>query len=426
MADRLGRGIEIDVFEPRDFSGVGPASCNMCGGIISETLVQNLAAEGINLPPTVVQRGIDSYTLHMDVGSTRIETPLQEMRIGTVYRATGPRDLKIVRWKSFDGFLLNLALEKGARLRQTRVEDIRWDNGRPRVVAKDGSAQSYDLLAVAVGINSTSHKLFEGPGLNYKSPTTTKTFIREFYLGIDTINEHIGSSMHVFLLNIPGLEFAAVIPKGDYVSICLLGNKVDKATLTSFLASPEVKRCMPPGWEAAQIACQCSPKMNIGGAVHPFGDRVVFVGDSGVTRLYKDGIGAAYRTAKAAAATAVLHGVSELDFKNHYGPVCQAIEGDNSIGKFLFRFTELIQKRRFARRTVYRMVEGEQKMSGHRRRMSMVLWDLFTGSATYRDILKRTLRPAFVARLLWDLAGALVAPSRGTGTKVETVGELDK
>ena len=42
------------------------------------------------------------------------------------------------------------------------------------------------------------------------------------------------------------------------------------------------------------------------------------------------------------------------------------------------------------------------------------------------DILKRTLRPAFLARLLWDLAGALVTPSRGTGTKVETVGELDK
>jgi hypothetical protein len=122
----------------------------------------------------------------------------------------------------------------------------------------------------------------------------------------------------------------------------------------------------------------------------------------------------------------VLHGVSKTDFKDHYWPVCRGIEGDNSIGKFLFGFTELIQKRRFARRTIYRMVEGEQKMSGHRRRMSMVLWDLFTGSATYRDILKRTLRPAFLARLLWGLGGALVTPSRSPGTNVETVGELDK
>ena len=53
-----------------------------------------LAAEGINLPPTVVQRGIDSYVLHMDVGSARIETPMLEKRIAATYRGAGPRDLK--------------------------------------------------------------------------------------------------------------------------------------------------------------------------------------------------------------------------------------------------------------------------------------------------------------------------------------------
>ena len=73
MAERMGLDVTVDQFEPRDFSGLGPASCNMCGGIISETLVQNLAAEGINLPSTVVQRGIDSYVLHTHEGSVRID-----------------------------------------------------------------------------------------------------------------------------------------------------------------------------------------------------------------------------------------------------------------------------------------------------------------------------------------------------------------
>ena len=41
----------------------------------------------------------------------------------------------------------------------------------------------------------------------------------------------------------------------------------------------------------------------------PFGDRVVFIGDSGTTKLYKDGIGAAYRTSKAAANTVAYWGV---------------------------------------------------------------------------------------------------------------------
>jgi len=424
MAERLGRDLDVVIYEPRDYSGVGPVSCNMCGGIISETLVQNLAAEGINLPSDVVQRAIDSYMLHMDVGTTRIDTPLQEMRIGAVYRATGPRDLKEVRYHSFDGFLQERARERGARVVRSKVEGVEWRDGRPLVTDKDGSSEPYDLLAVAVGVNSTAHKLFESDGLGHDAPETTKTFIREFYLGIDTINEHVGTSMHVFLLDIPGLEFAAIIPKGDYVSVCLLGDKVDKAALTTFLGSPQVKQCMPPGWQAASISCQCSPKMNIGGAARPFRDRLVYVGDAGVTRLYKDGIGAAYRTAKAAATTAVFEGVSEADFEKHFWPLCKSIESDNAIGKFLFKFTETIQKYQFARRAISRMVADEQTRTGATRRMSMVLWDLFTGSATYRDILKRTLHPAFLARLAGNVIVAVVTRPGPAGGGVETAGEL--
>jgi hypothetical protein len=60
MAEWAGIELEVDLYEPRDFSSPGPAGCNMCGEVISESLVQLLAAEGIELPPTVVQRGIDS------------------------------------------------------------------------------------------------------------------------------------------------------------------------------------------------------------------------------------------------------------------------------------------------------------------------------------------------------------------------------
>ena len=76
-ANRAGLDIQLDIYEPREFSRPGPAGCNMCGGIISESLVQALAAEGIILPPTVVQRGIDSYVMHMDVGSVHIKRPFR-------------------------------------------------------------------------------------------------------------------------------------------------------------------------------------------------------------------------------------------------------------------------------------------------------------------------------------------------------------
>jgi len=404
MAERSGLEIDVEIFEPRDFSCVAPKGCNMCGGIISETLVQNLAAEGINLPSTIVQRGIESYMLHMDIGSVRIETPLQEKRIGSVYRGAGPRDLKTSKWGSFDHHIEQLTVAKGARMTRGRVVDVSLDGGRPKIAVKGGQPQPYDLLVVAVGVNSAVLKLFTENGQGYKRPKTTKTFITEYYLGEEIIEKTLGDSMHVFLLNIPRLEFAAIIPKGDYASVCLLGESIDKELVQSFLNSPQVKACMPEDWTSDPRSCQCSPKISVGAANQPFADRLVFVGDCGVTRLYKDGIGAAYRTAKACATTAVFEGISEADFRRHYWPVCRSIRTDNSIGKLSFAVTRQIQKWRFARRALLRMTEKEQKTAGRRRDMSQVLWDMFTGSAPYRDIVTLAMHPRFLARLTWEMA----------------------
>ena len=406
MAERCGLELDVEIFEPRDFSGVAPKGCNMCGGIISETLVQNLAAEGINLPSTVVQRGIESYKLHMDIGSVRIETPLQEKRIGAVYRGAGPRDLTTSKWGSFDHHLEKLTVAKGAHVTRNRVVDVSFDDGRPKIAVKGGQPQSYDLLVVAVGVNSAALKLFTGNGQGYQPPESTKTFITEYYLGEETIERTLGDSMHVFLLNIPRLEFAAIIPKGDYASVCLLGESIDKELVQSFLDSPQVKACMPGDWSSDPRSCQCSPKISIGAANKPFADRLVFVGDCGVTRLYKDGIGAAYRTAKACATTAVFEGISERDFKRYYWPVCRSIRTDNSIGKLSFTVTRQIQKWRFARRALLRMTEKEQEKAGRQRDMSQVLWDMFTGSAPYRDIVTLAMHPRFLARLAWEMAVA--------------------
>ena len=413
MAERVGMDIAVDVFEPRDFDQVAPTGCNMCGGIISESLVQNLAAEGINLPETVVQRGIDSYVLHMDVGSVRIETPLQEMRIAAVYRGPGPRDIKERKWGSFDHHLQQLTERRGAKIINQRVVDVRWIDGRPEIKTKDKFCRDYDLVVVAVGVNSPALKLFEAMQNGYQRPQTTKTLIREYYLGEDVIGETLGSSMHVFLLNLPRLEFAALIPKGDYVTMCLLGEDIDKELIDAFAGSAEVSAVMPPGWQFDERSCQCQPKINIMGARKPYGDRLLFIGDCGVARLYKDGIGAAYRTAKAAARTAVFSGISEEAFARHFQPACDRITKDNRIGKLTFMFTRQVQKYGIARRAMLRMTREEQADGGPAPRMSSVMWDMFSGSAPYADIFKRTLQPAFLGRLAWCFVRSLApAPSR--------------
>lgn len=404
MAGMVDLKLHVDIFETRDFENPGPPGCNMCGGIISETLVQTLATEGVELPPNVVQRGVDSYFLHMDVGSVKIETPLQEMRIAAIYRGGGPKGNTDLEWGSFDGYLLKLARYKGAHLIDDRVVDVSLSNGHPEIKTRGGIVQSYDLVVVAVGVNSPALKLFQDLGLGYKPPGMTKTYICEYYLGHEGVGNNLGSSMHTFLLKIPRLEFAAIVPKGSYATVCMLGHKIDKELVRSFLNDPAVKKNFPPDWDSDKGACQCSPRMNITPAKKPYAERMVFLGDCGVSRLYKDGIGAAYRTAKAAARTALFEGVSAEDFKDHFWPTLKSLKNDNAIGKLIFFVIGQLQKIKLTRRTILRMVSKEQKKEGKKRRMSAVLWDMFTGSAPYKEVFFRTLHPLFLTSFLWSFA----------------------
>lgn len=413
MAGRIDMSLHVDIYEPRNFATPGPAGCNMCGGIVSETLVQNLAIEGVTLGSEVVQRGIESYVLHTDTGSVRIATPSHEARIGALHRGAGPRDAKTQTWESFDGHLQARAIARGANIVPARVERVaRASDGRPRIETKDGRAETYDLVVVATGINSTVLKVFEDLGIGYERPQATKTLIREYRLGRDVIERSLGNAMHVFLLDLPRLEFAAAIPKGDYVTVAVLGDDIDAALVDAFLARPEVRACMPPEWSAEAKSCQCMPNINVRGVAKPFADRFLFIGDAGITRLYKDGIGAAYRTAKAAARAALFEGISEDAFRRWYLPVCKKIARDNAIGNVAFTATRIARRFRVFRAGMLRMAAVEQATPGKPPRMSGVLWDMFSGSASYSDIFLRMLRPAFLARFVWSAISSRWTRSR--------------
>ena len=402
MAELIGLQADVDMYEPRQFCHRGPSGCNHCGGIVSESLVQRLATEGINLPDGIVQRGIESYTLHMDVGDVEIATPLMEKRIAAIYRGNGPKESSPEAASSFDGFLQDLAQDKGATIIRRLVTGIRRDGERMSVQCADQTSADYDLVVVAAGVNSRLLDILESDMFAFRQPDRTKTFICEFHLGKELINKTFGPSMHVFLLDIPRLEFAALVPKGDYVTLCLLGDDIDEALMTRFFESPEVRNCFPQNMIPPHV-CHCYPRINIQPSRPVYGDRLVMIGDSGSTRLFKDGIGASYRTAKSAAKTVVFHGVGADSFKRHYAPLCHRIDHDNLVGKFVFNVAGLVQKARFARRGVLRMTRSEQQRSEGPRRMSGVLWDLFSGSASYTNVFLRTLHPAYLGSLVWNL-----------------------
>ena len=419
FAERAGMDLSVDIYEPRDFSAIGPAGCNMCGGIISESLIQSLAMAGIEMPENVVQRGIDSYVMHTEVGTAQIETPTHEKRIAAVHRGGGPRTARVSKWGSFDGHLMRLAVEKGANLRRARIKELRWNDGKPEVQADGLPPQVYDLLVGAIGVNSPELRLFEALGFGYKRPEIVRTFITEIEFGTETVKRLYGNSMHVFLLNLPKLDFAALIPKGDYVTLCMLG-QIDKELVHRFLTHPVVKSCFPEGWQQPKDHCHCSPKMYLNPASHPFTDRVILIGDCGVARLYKDGIGAAFRTARAAARTAVFDGISAADFREGFLPEFRNITRDNLFGKAVFAVIHIMKHLNISSKAILRLVMAESKKDGNKRRMCSVLWDMFTGSSPYKDIFIRTLNPVFLFQFSFSTVQSLFRAPRGGSAFKET------
>jgi flavin-dependent dehydrogenase len=411
MADAIDLDVEVDIFEPRAFQYCGPAGCNHCGGIVSESLVQILAAEGIVLPDSVVQRGVESYVVHMDAGDVSIESPVHEQRIAALYRGNGPREGGDAPLESFDGYLQGMATARGARIVRKLITGLDWIDDYPELRFADGNTETYDLVAVATGVNSKFIQLLDDLPGDFEPPRTTRGYICEFSSTEEEIQSLLGNSVHVFLLSIPRFEFAAIIPKGQFATVVMVGDNLDQELVHAFLNDPVVRRTFPT--DRIPCVCSCSPLINLGARKRPYDDRVVMIGDSGVTRLYKDGIGAAFRTGKAAATTAVFQGIAATDFEKHFWPTCRNIKQDNAVGKVMFATNAIMKNSALVRRSMLNMARTEQQRSGARPHMSSLLWNMFTGSAPYVEMFKGTLHPGFIWNLVRSLFSSLL-PGRKT------------
>ena len=407
FANRYDLDITLDIYEAKNFSKIGAGGCNHCGGIVSESLVQKLATDGIVIPSNVIQKGINTYTLHTEQGRTVIDTPSHEQRIASVFRGCGPKGCLDNSYSSFDNFLLGLCRENGANVIFEKISKVTRVSDGIVVSSKKQSEKKYDLVVGAAGLSTKTLDMFKSVCPDYIAPKITRTYISEFLLEKNDVDIHFGNSMHVFLINLPNITFGALIPKGNYVTLVLLGKNIDKEIVENFINSDQVKGCFPKNIKLRDAApCKCYPYINVKAAKRPFADRVVLVGDSASSKLYKNGIGAAYITGRAAAKTIIFEGISKKSFIKTYRPICRDLDIDNLLGKFIFFATGIIQKSKVLKNGLLHMVNQEQKKVTDKRHMSSALWDTFTGSASYRNILLRFLNPKLLLHFVWSIISA--------------------
>ncbi|MEK7848818.1 MAG: FAD-dependent oxidoreductase, partial [Chloroflexota bacterium] len=140
------------------------------------------------------------------------------------------------------------------------------------------------------------------------------------------------------------------------------------------------------------------------------------VGDAGVTRLYKDGIGAALLTSRRAANVAVHFGISGEAFSRHYLPFLRAVHRDNRLGQAIFAVHHRLKDSPSFFRAHGRLTEKERRRKDSRP-FHRVFWGLFTGSYSYGSILGTSLHPLTAARLVVEAArqkakGPTLPPTR--------------
>ncbi len=378
----------ITIFEPRDFSQAGPQGCNKCAGILSSMLVKNLSILGLTLPPEIIQAKLSSYILHLQGSELHIEQPDSERHIISVYRGSGPRLGTAPYPRSFDGWLLEQAKGRGATLRPERVVAVR--PGLPHTIITAHEEFKADVVFLAVGINS---RIQLDAGWGYRPPLFEVMAQNEIPLPATLLDDQV----HIFFGPPAGLIFGGLIPKGKYASVSLLGHKLPPKAVAEALKSHAL---FTSSSEDIPMLCGCTPRVAVSSAKGYYADGMAAVGDAAVTRLYKDGIGAAFLTAEAAARTAVERGVQASDFAAGYRPTCCKIAVDNFYGRLLFGLWGFIGHFPALVATWQKVVLQENDLPVKQQIYRRMLWGMFTGDESYRQIFWLLVRHASLP-MIW-------------------------
>ena len=272
------------------------------------------------------------------------------------------------------------------------VREVTWD-GYPVVHTR---LESYpaDLLVLAIGINSKS-PLAGNYGYN---PPKTEIMAQDEVLRPENWES---DEVNAYFQQPQGLSFGAIIPKGRFLNISLLGKGFTRDTVDEFITAQNLTDVLQHN--PSSSLCGCNPRIAVGAAHHYFGDRWVAVGDAAVTRLYKDGIGSAFQTTQSAMSTAVQVGISRQAFHQHYAPVCRSIARDNSYGFLLFRLWNLVLNSPSILNAWKGAIKREMSLTTGERRHIHVLWGMLTGDEPYRKLFYEGINPMAVVQLAYGM-----------------------
>lgn len=396
LLKRRGRSAAVTLIDRKTFDCSGPTGCNMCAGAIGAVMVRKLEGLDLAMDDRVVRRIADGYEIHGRDISVNVVNP-ERGAIYTVFRGAGP--VASARGHtSFDQYLLDASVARGAEFVHDRVERIEAVPGGFRLAFGGRASRRFDFLVGAFGVNTAlSGRL----GFGYAPPRTWHTVQAEVPADNAFIVGQLRNRIHIVPAVGKTIRFLAITPKDDFLTLTGIGRHVRIAELERERAENGVLRSLLPA--GAKVLCHCHPKVPVGVARRPYAERVAIVGDAFISRYLKNGIESSHDTARILAEAVTSHGTSERALREHfYRPCIRRFRYDNVWGRALFGIYEGVLRKRRLSDAYLRWVTGES--AGKTGTQARILWSVFAGDAPYREIAREALTP----RSVWELSKGML------------------
>lgn len=372
-AEQLGRTIQVTIVEAKEFSG--ERHHNQCLGVLSPPLT-TLVEKELDVPfPWALSRGeIHEYVLH---GKSE----------HILLRGEGPPSIALRRVQ-YDAYMLGKACEKGIGVSAARAVDLEL-NPDGVVLYTDNHPIEGDVVVGAFGLDEGTAVMFERT-TRYRRPRALSTVVTKYHPGDDAMLD-FGPRIHAFLPTHPRIEFAAVTPKGNHLTLLVAGRRVDAAMMNAFLQLPQAVGILVELSRAGEFD---SNDMRYFKGRFPrslargfYGDRYVMVGDAaGLLRAFKGkGVTEAINTGIRAADCILQAGISGRAFHDHYQRANQGIIRDMPYGS-LMRLLAIGLARSGWLDVVLRAAKREP-------RLRQALYHAVSGQQPYRHILAQSLNP---------------------------------
>ncbi len=373
--------VEVTLYEPKYFGH----HYNQCFGVISPPILDILKEDfNIEVPDEMLLREITGYVLHS--------------REKNLYLTDeeGLENSYALRRVELDQLLLGEARKMGVDIVRSRVTYVEF-HPEDVVIYSESGCYSADVMVGAFGLDSTLRSALR-KRTQYIPPSYLETVVTRIHPEEPAFLERFEGSIHAHLPPIRGIEFGALVPKGNHITIVVAGKRVDIKILKRFMKLPAVDAMLPPSYEVEEVFKGTFPN---GPAKGFFGNRFVLVGDSaGLIRPFKGkGINSAVITGKIAGETIIHEGISAEAFLS-FERRCQDLIGDLWYGRFV-RWLVVFLSWTFS-------LDPIIDLASRHATLRKALFNSVSGHDTYRRIVRSCLKPGLLCRILWSYLRAIL------------------